>query len=259
MQSCLDLRGNRLNQHSDFTVEKRQEGRSIISVTYPTWPRFVCKSENESEVGPVILHIRGRTAENNRRDFCAVFEFPLMRIEPSLCSIGDDWAREAYISRADCCKDKLKQFVFVRILEIPEHGEEGREFWVRSIVRLEKLDHCPHGIADSAEPPLLNVPLKTFVTITYGEHEAVRVGGRIGTGFVDGHAIHEMVKNTSEIVDAVCDDQRPAFNIGLPVDVENGTVACGVGICFVGEAVRVTIRPFADFFLDGLSMFVGAS
>ena len=93
--------------------------------------------ENNVYIHPVVVHIRRPTVEGERHDLCAVFQFPTLEEQSGTCLKGDMWTAEADIPEAYSGEGQSEQSVFVRVVKISQKGEEGRESWVRSIVRLQ--------------------------------------------------------------------------------------------------------------------------
>lgn len=259
MQS-LHVSGNRINHCPDFLSDNLHERSGIVPVADTVSSLPMGQGKNYRKIAPVVIHVRGRTIKNKRHDFCAVFDF---------CSIGQEgpsgsgierWAEEAYIPRGNAREQQPEQFVLVRVLEISKHGEERRDFWIRSVIRLEKLERCLHRITNRTEFPSLNVPVKTGLAVTNGEHKFVGAGRRVLARFSNGNGVHEMIEGAAEIMNAIRDHERPSLNGSggnSTIEVNEGAVACAIKVCLVGEAIGFSFTPSKDFLLDGFSVVNG--
>jgi len=256
-----DIGGNRINQSTDLLSNDVHESRGIVPVACSVNRLLVGQSENHHNLAPVVLHVRCRAVEGESNDFCAIFNFPCLSPESNDGFWRDRWPGEAYVPARYRAEQQLEQSVLVRVLEISEHGKKGREFWVRSIVRLEQLENCSHRGADAFQPPSLNLPIKTGIVVADREHEHIVEGRRILAGFRNGDGIDKVVQSAAKIMDAVRDHKRPTFDwscSGSAVKFDENTVACRVGISLIGEAIRLCVTPSPNFTFNGLSVFRGA-
>lgn len=261
MQS-LDVSSNRIDHCSDLLPDNLHERSGIVSVTNTVSGLPVGQGEHHRKIAPVVIHIRRRTIKNERHDFRSVFDLTPVGQEGPFGTRIQRWSEEAYVPGGNTSKQQSKQFVFVRVLEIPEHSEKGREFWARSIVRLEKLENCLHRSANHAKLPSLNVPFKISLAVANGEHEFVRMGRGVLTRFSNGDGVDKMIEGAAEIMNAICDHERPSLDWGgsnAAIEVDKGAVACAIKICLVGEAIGFSVTPSLNFILDGFSVFNGAA
>ena len=246
LASSVGMSDSRLRRCSrgiqDFTPEERARIARTLGF------------EQRSEVNPIILHVRRRTIEGDRRDLCAVFHL-IPGIEIGSPVDRDVWPAEAKIPLGDCCRNKREQLVFVRIIEIAENAQERRELWVRSVVRLQGLDNCPHRITEA--PEFLSRSLCELSTrIDDGELKGIRTRRRVLSRFVNGNGVNEVIKNAPETMNAVPDYQSPSFSPWLSGNVKNDSVTGKIRVWLLGHTVGVRVHPGSDLILDGLSVFL---
>jgi hypothetical protein len=208
---------------------------------------------------PIEFHLRGRTITNNRKDFCVVFDLSDERDSVAIGSGGDSPC-EAYIPLNGTGQSQVEQFVLVGVGEISQDGQERRKGWMRSIVRLRRLDSCLNWIAYRPKLPAFDGSIiEGVTTVRDGELQLARISGQVGRSLVNGNCINEMVESVPEIVESVGDDQRPSLYGRGFINPNDDAVSCAIRILLCEQTVRVSVRPCQDFILEGLSMFLAPS
>src|ERR1035441_2504138 len=162
----------------DNSVDLFEEGRQdvlYLGESATRWRRGMCYGYlNRALV--LVVHLLLRRGNNEVGDLCATFYRPHMLagsdgglivsarfpFDSSLGKTGDD---------------NIEKPVLVRIVEVSDKAQEGRELLVRSTVRLRSLDACIHASAKRGDPgSLLD---KQFEGIRDRELESVCLGRRI--------------------------------------------------------------------------------
>ncbi len=161
-----------------FFIQQCQQ-RSDIGAITSVWPRWITFSmpqrDANIEFEPIELHIRCRTIEGVRNDFCAVFNFPVIDPNNGSAPSFDGWSCKTNVPRNDGRKSYSEQSVLVSVFQGIEDQKQWREIRVRSIVRLTLLDNCPHIRAESFDA---KVGFSEFIgRIADGESEIALIGG----------------------------------------------------------------------------------
>lgn len=262
-----DLGGNFIDDLPDLGTQQIQQwlevrqlvtsGSGWITLTVPHCHHYMDDCLVEA-------HIRRRTLEGHRADFCAVFDFPATRGNEFKSSLSDRRIGiaeiHAELGSDDVLNGKGKQFVFVPIGEVTQDTEQRWQVGVWSVVRLIDLNRCPHWIANG--PELLSTDdsvIKVRPIIGDGELQPSFVAGRFRKSFVAGYRIHEMIEAASKGINAIRDDERPFIERRRLVDPDNSCVSGAVSIHLLQNAVRISVHPGRDFIADGLSMFRAVS
>jgi hypothetical protein len=255
LQGSSDFSDYRLN----FTKQIPQdciEGTSVVARRAD----FVAQSDDYVGFDVIEFHIRRRTAEGNRRDLCAVFDFTISE-NPLL-----DWPDErgivlpfhAKLPSEDIGECELKQAVLVRVIEFPQQCEQRREIGVRAIVRLRSLNRCSSLLAKTADHAG-TISGKLRPVIANGKLQFVPSRRRILTGFVNGNGVNEMIEGTSEIMGSIANYQRPVVEPSISDDLKNEAVFGQIGIDLCGQTVRTRFQPGANLSLDGFGMVLRPS
>lgn len=202
----------------------------------------------------VVLHVRCRSVEFNRRDFCAVFHVALMGDECH--SLAGSKARDTIEFSFDRLADgQLEQPVFVRIVEVAQDGKERREFRVRSIVRLNILDCCSHTLAERSNAPLLPLIREVGGSVTDRKLKDASVQRGITITLNDSNSVEELIQSAPKIVNTISRDQSPTDDRGRFGDIQGDAKTSSLGITLSEQGVRTTFHPSPDLVLDGISVF----
>jgi hypothetical protein len=259
-ESSLNGSANNVYNVANFFSEQRQQGREIgsIAAIWPRWITFaVPQRDNCQKIIPIELHIRSRTIDGIRHDFCAVFDFS--GISKDLYDGTErSFADKANLSMDGGSESQSEQLVLVSIFEQIEDGEHWRESRVPSIVRLARLDSCRHWVAESLDSS--GSFRKSFGNIAERESEIAMIGGRLlPVSLVDGNCINKVIEGAPKIVDDIPDHQRPSLQGRFNADMGNQAVSGRIGVYLSRDQVGAAILPSPNFIFDGLSMFVGTS
>lgn len=201
----------------------------------------------------IVLHVKRRTIEGERRDLCAVYH----GTDVENWHHGLTWDQATDVAELPLNRlgdAHLEQPVLVRIVEVAEDSKEWREFWVRSVVRLQSLDLCPHSLAEALDAPLL-AP-EAIGRVRDGKSEDPFIGGRILIRFDDSDAIDGVVEGGPKIMDAVAGEERPPFQGRLLIDVYDDAIPGCVRVSLSDDAIRATVSPGRNLVFDGLQVFL---
>lgn len=252
-------RANGINNVSDFPENKGKQSGSIVS-SHPVGVVDALLSMPESygeiNIDPVVFHVWGRGVEGVRYKFRAVFDFSKISGDIDTLNQRVFWPTEANISvyRGRVCK--TKQFVFVRVIQIPENGQGCRKFWVPAMVRLDCLDCGSHVLTNSDQTFPFGFSERRAV-VTDGERDTISIGRRIQPRFMSGNRVDEMVKRASKVVDCVSDDKTPSLERGgVSGQFSDEAVMGTVGITLLNCSVRATFHPGAGFASEGFRVFL---
>src|SRR6266481_5124063 len=202
------------------------------------------------------LHVRLRGINSEPCNFCARFQSLLPEIYDGPSAAGGQV--EIKLPLPDLGRDYIEQPMLVKIIEVAEQGEQGREGWVPSIVRLQSLDFCPSRHTQTLDPPL------AFNEIGGGVRDrklkSSFVSGRIDPAFMDGRRVDKMVKSATQIVNTIPDNARPTIQVRDGLNILNEeTVAGTVSVDLLADDVRVAVNPSLQFAVESIGMFFGAS
>lgn len=216
-------------------------------------------SNYDLENCPVVIHVGCRSVTNHRKDFCAIFNFSGMRDLFPYPPVLGMVSCETYAALVDSPIRESKKFVFVRIAELAQDGQQGREICVRSVVWLHGLNDCPHALAHVSQFSPTNGIIERLPTIGYGEGELAFIAGRVRGRLLRGNGENQVVKCSPEIANTVCDHERPSQQWRRLIDSQDNAVACVIGVYTVDDTIWASAHIGLDFVLDKLSVFLTAS
>jgi hypothetical protein len=200
----------------------------------------------------IVLQIGLRRTDGKPHHFCATFQSLFPKVYNGLPAAGRQ--TEAKLSLANLKDDDVEQSVFVKIIEIAEEGQQGREGWVPSVVRLHSLDSGLHVGAQGLESPQLF--REVFGLVGNGELQNLFIGGRVLPGFVNSKSVNEVVQSRSQIVDTIAENQAPSVKGGFGFNIlNNQAVAGAVSIELSADDVRVAVNPSFQFSVERVRMF----
>jgi hypothetical protein len=205
---------------------------------------------------PIEIHLRARTVTNHRKDFCIVFDLTGEWHCGAISPYGKN-SREAYIPLDWSSQGQMQELVLVGISEITKDREERWKGWMRSIVRLRQLDSCPNWIAYRPKVfPVIDGFIESRFVIRDGELQTSLMKRGIGSSFVNGNCVNQMVKSVPQIIQGVGDQQGPPLKGRGLVNPNDDAVSSALRVFLSNEAIRVSVRPSGDFILEGLSVFL---
>jgi hypothetical protein len=198
------------------------------------------------------LHVELRRTNGEPCNFCALVQ-PLSReIHNRLSATGGQF--EIELPFANLGQNHAKQSVFIKIVEIAEQGQQGREGWVPSIVWLQSLDFCLHGKAQGLKAP--DLLRESIVAVGDGKLQTPVLRGRVLSGLSDSSGVDEMIQGGPKIVNAVADNARPLIQSGLDSDFfKDHAIAGTISIDLLADDVRVAINPSLQFSVESIGMF----
>ena len=103
----------------------------------------------------VVVHLELMRVDGEPRKFCAEFKSLSPIIHHGLPAAGRQIV-EAKLPLAHLTCNHVEQSVLVKIIEITEQSQEGREGWVPSVVRLHSLNFCSHTETQFLDSPRLS-------------------------------------------------------------------------------------------------------
>lgn len=151
------------------------------------------------------LHVRLRRVDGEPCNFCAHVQPLAHEIYHGLPASGGQV--EIKLPFTDLGQNHAEQSVLVKIIEVAEQAQQGREGWVPSVVRLQPLDFCLHSQVQRLDSPRLFD--ESIGAISNRELQAPFLRGRALSAFSDGSGVDEMVQSRSEVVNAISDNARP--------------------------------------------------
>jgi len=252
--NLLNVTDNGVN-FIDQGVEESIDQRLVMALR----PGSVAYRYAELNTEVLVAHIRCRTVELDRRDFCAVFYVPLMGDKRYVLSTRSKPGDTAEFSLDRLADGQLEQSVFVPIVEVADDGKKWRAFRVWSIVRLCLLDLCPHTLAERSNASLLPAVGKVVRGVTDRKLENVPVRRRVAVAFNDSDSVEELIQGAPEVVNAISRDQSPTYERRLFNDMKDDTKTSALGVTLSEEDIRLTFHPSPDLILDGISVFTRPS
>ena len=201
----------------------------------------------------IIAHVRITTLEKHD-GFCATVNRSLECINLRSGSV----ALDTNVAANGVPGRYIEKPMLVRIIEMTEEGEKGREILVPSIVRLHSLNLCLRRWVQVTQSAV-SVISPFFGLDDDGELQVAPVGRGIFTTVADGQSIHKMVEGGTEIVDTVACDQGPAIQ-GRRMDyVERDSVTPNLDVDFFGDHIGLPIDPCPQFAKVEFQLFFGVA
>ncbi len=202
----------------------------------------------------VVIHIRIRRIDLEECNFCATFYRAVNKVGAGTASewktseteLSVDYVREGYIEKP----------VLIQVVQVSDEGKEGRKFSVESIVRLQSLNSCLRRSAQRSETAI-SFAWPIASPSDNRELNTPFIGGRVVPALADREAICGMIESRPQVVNAVPGDQRPSFEIGRNVDIQDDAVAARVSVTLLGESVGVSAKPGQSFGIEGIQVFFG--
>lgn len=252
----MHLKNETFNDTLNLCDESREDVPEFSERT-PTWPSGMPYGYHKANL-VLVFHIRTRRPNGEPCELCATF-YSIER-EPDGRRDEDIqivWRRDVKVHLLGIGDHYVEQPVLVRIVEFGEQSQQGRELWVRSIVRLRSLEACLERVADIPESPFLFD--KRFFGIGNRELENIVLRRGVASAFSDGHGVNQIVQSSPEVMDAISRDERPSIERRVFPEIDDKTVAATIGVTLLGDNVRVSIFPCNNFRFDGLEVFFGAA
>lgn len=250
MQSSR-LCADNLNDCFDL-INKPREHRVNRSYADSARPLSVAESYCNGDV-ILAFHVAGRRLDGERHEFSAIYKFAIV---PSGV-YRPMWRRDTEVDVPALLpiNGYVQIPVFVSVIKVADELKKRRQKTVGSIVRLYRLDACPHCRAQGFNSPLL-IRERTGI-VGDGKLENAFAGGRIGAGFLNSDSVDEMVESRSQVMNTISADQRPSVEIAVqrPVEVDDEPVITTLDVSLRGDLVSVNFSPIKDFFVDRVGQF----
>ena len=166
------------------------------------------------------------------------------------------WSSEAKLTVCDLLKGHSEKPVLVRIVEIPDHPEQGRQMVVRSIVRLELLNPSLCGSQDLPKPLSLDALSEQGRGVCDRELQGPVIGGTCLPAIPDRKSIDKVVEGRPETSNTIGGEKRPSIQVGFFDDVQEHTVLATVSAVLSAGAVGSTVIPFVPFTLESIQVLL---
>ena len=208
----------------------------------------------------LVFHVMHRAGIDDRRDLCAVYHFGCAADKLNLFPWTDNTVVHVGpdVSVPQTGNGYVEEAVLIPIVEVSEQSEEGRQAFVRSMVRLCPLDFCPHAGAESAGFLGRSMEMEPLRVVADREREDIGAWGRITLGLRDSDCVDEVVQRAPQVVNHITRDQRPLLKIGRVENGDDPTVSGEIRARVVGESIRVGITPGRNITFEGFEMHLGA-
>ncbi len=249
----------RVNNVPDFLAQFGEESRKIIAASKVRggWITLTMPYRNDDvHFHSIPVHIRRRTVTHHREDLCAIFHFPSVGDSSPTPTIGRMFACEAKIPMSHCAIHESEQSMFVRIVQFSQDLQKRRQLFVRSVVRLQRLENCPHRLANSSEPLGSDLLVKVRPVIRNRESQSSVMRWSGEPGLENRNTVDEIVQGGSQIVEAIGNHQSPSLEWRGLVLSKDEAITGAVSVYLLRDAVRVSVHPGLDFIVDGLSVFL---
>ena len=200
----------------------------------------------------MAFHVSGRWGLNGeRREFSAICKIAIVPFDGG-SKLARRWDTEVEVPALLPMNGYIQKPVLVSIVKVADDSEQWRKDTVRSVVRLYRLDNCPH-----CETQRLNAPellRESNRTIRDGELKYPVIGRGISARLMDRDGVDKIVESRPEVMDTISADQRPTVPLESTIEVDDNTVMAKIGFSVRGDRVRLSFFPSKDFFADRLSM-----
>jgi hypothetical protein len=147
--------------------------------------------------------------------------------------------------------------MLICIVQIPEHRKKRRQMGMTPVIRLDQFD-LSFRLATQRFDAIEWPPAKLSLGVRDRELELPFVWRRILTAFVDGKCINKMIERTTEGMNAVSADQRPAVQRWGVFDMDKNTMAASVTVLLPARREWFSGHPREKFALESSEVFVGA-
>lgn len=183
----------------------------------------------------IIAHVRIIAVEFEDRFCLTVYR----RLENSDCR-GGTIGLNTNVSTPGVPGGYCEKPMLVRVIEVGEQGQKGRETLVDSVVRLQSLDLCLARSAERPEPPIPSgAPLLLFGD--EGELKVSPFRRGISSAVPDSNCVDRMIESGTKIVKAVPGDQRPMIQRRGISDADCDAVALTIDL--FGDDIGIAVLP----------------
>lgn len=253
----MNLENKALNDPFNF-FDEDVKNVSKLSEPPPAWANGMSYGYHEGCL-VFVVHISLWRVDGEPCESCATFYRAKKEVYGRRNKNGPIiWRREAELALLNVGNDYIEQPVLVRIVEFGEQPEQGRQLWVRSIVRLRPLKTCLDSfVGDRPKSPFLLG--KCLASIGDRELKDVMLRRRIARAFFDGNGIDEVIEARPQVMNTVSGNKRPSVEGRLFRDLSDKTMAATIGVTLFGDSVRLSLVPCNEFRCDSLEVLFGAS
>ena len=202
----------------------------------------------------IKVEVRLRDIEEYAHDLIAIVQIPsieyeLWRLSPSL---GSNRFLELHAMLIGIDQSWFDDSMFVSVVEVLENGEQGREFRVPAIVRLERLDNAADGFGQKRESASKVLSPATDREIT------VRLNitrDRVLSFYNDG--INKVVESAPKIVQCISDNQAPFRGFGRSGEMVPDNNEGRISITLRNETLSAALSPRFDSLIESIGVFFG--
>lgn len=219
----------------------------------PKWAPGVAHAYHKG-TAELVCHVRRRTLKEQREDLCAVYYGAGMKLKvPALSNLKPLDILQGSLVRLG--RGHIQQTVLVRIIEIAEGRQDGREVWAESVVRLYPLDSCPHITRERVQATTA-LSLKLLGGVGNWEHQqSVAPGRESSIAGNDGELVDHVIQRGANVVDCVSGNQSHARQFRPPENLDvNADDGC-ISVSLLGESIRCWLSPGRDFRFEGFEVF----
>ncbi len=258
-----DRCGHNADDFADFGQEQVDHAGNIAALSKGRTGTVVHGHEDAPlKVQPYVY---GRWANCDKSDFLAVCEFSHVRFSDGRLKAGG--IMDLHVPLVELLNGDVQQSVLVPVVEIAQDGQEGRQFMVRTEVRLHTLDGVNNTSADVtlaalavSEPEMLRPEIVGAVLDNKHQVSSHMLGEWSSRmPLVSGNCIDEMVQSGAKVMDQVAEDKGPFLKGRLVLDDKDEAVSGEIRVRFLPDGVRVSVSPCHHFVFHRVGVKVGAA
>jgi len=248
----LDTVSDDRNDIPDFRVDGLKQAYHFAAPGFPECGRVV---HDDLDHGlEVVVKIKLRTRERERDDFCAVYQIPRVADQTVWLDPSDIDSHVTKRALCDLSKRHAQETVFVDVIQVSEHRQNGWRFRMRpAVVRLQLLNSVPDSLRREANA----MPLTSEVvsSVAYGKASVSSDAGRDRVVYRGGDTVNKVIEDASVVVNGVTENQTPKRDVWRFIDPNANADAGGIVVVLWDESVGIAVFPGNDQLLDGISVF----
>lgn len=246
--------GDSLYDDVDLISDEAEDGPQTV-LRSARWPRRVLDCDGKLQ-RRIETHIRLWNLQGDYQGFCAVFDLPFPEINRDLLArMNLQGMQEIGLGLGG--RDYVEQSVLIRIIEVPQQGQEWREGRMVTMVRLQRLDRCNRPITQAVQPSFTYGDIETLVVISDGELESSVSRRRSGLRLMDRNRVNQVVERRSHTVQRVTRDQRESGRRKRCQQGDDQAMAGTLFVSMTSDSVRLQVVPCRDFAVESLEVFFG--
>src|SRR5215211_4916064 len=187
--------------------------------------------------GDVSLHLHtwGWSLEGDRQEWCTVLQRRDVGVQRDFLAGREAAQGHVSVDALDDCEREHP--VFVCNVEV---FEQAQKIVVPSGIRLQRLDACPHVLAEAGDASASAG--EALGRSGKGQHDPGVVRRGISVRFTDRDGVDEMIKRRAKAMNSIAQDETPLLNIGRSREISMQDVLRAVSVWLRDESVSARLH-----------------